>query len=98
MARPCVLILVCLLDSNFNPLTYLEVYWTSAHLGEFASLIVVKGDRMGIEIAYFVVVYKVFISFLDVQNILSTDTYISRETKDHSFGNHLIIGPVRHLV
>jgi hypothetical protein len=31
-----------------------------------------------------------FAGLLDVQNILSADTGISRQTEGHSFGNHLI--------
>jgi hypothetical protein len=35
-----------------------------------------------------------FAGILDVQNILSADTGISRHTESHSFGDHLISGSV----
>jgi hypothetical protein len=35
-----------------------------------------------------------FAGLLDVQNILSADTVISRQTVGHLFGDHLISGPV----
>jgi hypothetical protein len=35
-----------------------------------------------------------FAGLLDVQNILLTDTFISRQTKGYSFGDHPISGSV----
>jgi hypothetical protein len=45
----------------------------------------------------YIIIYKYTgcsFCFLDVQNILSADTLISRQTEGHSFGDHLIIGSV----
>jgi hypothetical protein len=35
-----------------------------------------------------------FVGLLDVHDILSADTGISRQTENHSFGDHLISGSV----